>query len=196
MHELKSSNIVYNKKDPKMGFMIIGITLIFLIGLIVTASFVKKTEVIRSSGILTTTNKTYIMSETGGRISKVHRLNGEFVNEGDLILELDNTQVLAQIISLDYKLDYLNNHIHSLNLFINNLETFNYKNLELNVNPFEKGEFYLQYNSFIQSIENIEETILNDVGDEVNKELEELIKERKELLNQYLSQYYSQKSQY
>lgn len=196
LHELKSSNILYNKKDPKMGFMIIGITLIFLIGLIAAANFVKRTEVVRSSGILSTTNKTYIMSETGGRISKVHKKNGEFVNEGDLILELDNTQVQAQILSLDYKLNYLNNHINNLNLFIDSLESFNYESIELNENPFDDGEFYLQYNSFLKSLESIEETKLNDVGDEVNKEIEEITKERKDLVNQYLPQYYSQKGQY
>lgn len=196
LHELKSSNILYNKKDPKMGFIIIGITLIFLIGLIAAANFVKRTEVVRSSGILSTTNKTYIMSETGGRISKVHKKNGEFVNERDLILELDNTQVQAQILSLNYKLNYLNNHINNLNLFIDSLESFNYENIELNENPFDDGEFYLQYNSFLKSLESIEETKLNDIGEEVSKDLEEIAKERKDIVNQYLTQYYSQKGQY
>lgn len=196
LHELKSSNIQYNKKDPKMGFLIIGITLILLTGIIIAASFIKKSEVVRTTGILSTTDKTYIMSQTGGKIKKVHKLNGDYVKEGDLLIELDAIQVEAQIISLSNKILYLELYINNIEIFINVLEAIDINEIQEIDNPFEKGEFYLQFVSFFESIKNIEDKVFDDEGNEVSKEQDEIIRERKQVIDQYLSQYYSQKSQY
>lgn len=196
LHELKSSLMQYHKKDPKMGFMIIGITLVLLIGIIISAHFVKKTEVVKAVGVLSTTNKTYITSPTGGKIKTIDKHNGEHVEKGDLILELDTLQVDAQIIALDYKLMFLKDQVDDLDLFIESIKAYDYDNIENNQNPFEDGDFHIQYDSFLEAIANVEAKKTDVTGSLVDKTMSELREERIKIANQFLSQYYNQKKQY
>ena len=179
-----------------MGFLVIGITLILLVGLIVASCFTYKTEVVRSTGIFTTVNKSNIMSQTGGKVKILHKQNGDYVNEGDLIIELETVQVDAQILSLEYKVVYLLNHIGKIDTFIAALNSFDYSNIDNNTNPFTDGEFYLQYESFLKSIKKIEITKTEKDGTVINKTEDELKDERMLMISQYQSQYYSQKGQY
>ena len=72
LDELTSSRIQYDKNPP--GFMkwIILVIALLLIGIIILASFTYKTEVVRTSSIITSSNKVSVQSPTQGKIEKIY----------------------------------------------------------------------------------------------------------------------------
>lgn len=103
LEELRSSRIQYDKKPPRLLFLTIFITLIGIVGIIVLSCFTYKTEVIRASGVLSSDNKTYIMSKTQGEIKEVYKNSGDYVSKGDLLFEINDNQVNSQIVMVEAK---------------------------------------------------------------------------------------------
>ncbi|CCV63659.1 conserved hypothetical protein [Alteracholeplasma palmae J233] len=178
--------IQYNKKVPNFLFWILTVIVTLVTFILILAHFTYKEEVIRSTGMISTTGKTHIMSLTGGEIKEVHKPNGSYVEKGEVILSLNTISVDVQIKALNEKLEYMTKEVDGFDSFIKALENFDLEDIDKNKNPFEKGELYLTYETFLESIRNSTE----------DKPQEELKKERQTMINQYLSQYYSQKKQY
>ena len=68
LEDLKSSKIQYDKNPPRFIYYIVFTVFIGLLSIIILSCFTHKTEVVRASGILSSDNKTYIMSKKQGEI--------------------------------------------------------------------------------------------------------------------------------
>lgn len=182
--ELTSSRIQYDKNPPKFMKWIILVIASLLIGIILLASFTYKTEVIRTSSIITSSNKVNIQSPNQGKIEKIYIENGDYVNKGDLLLKMDASQLDSQILALQLKCDYLKEYIDNYNLMINILEEVNVETLEDLENPFVEGQFYYEFSNVIKQIESITD---NNGG---------ITEMRSNTINQVLSSFYNTKFQY
>lgn len=174
INELTSSRMMYDKNPPRFMFYIIIVILISLITIIVASCFLYKTEVVRASGVISSIDKNYIMSQTSGMIDKVYYKSGDYVNDGDLLFELDTNSIDSQIIAYKSKRDLVNEYVNNYNLIIQFLNEIDFDK-EL-INPFTEGEFYYQMKGLIEEINNSE-----------NKE---------KLVEQYLYQMHQSKFQY
>lgn len=183
--QLSSSKIQYDKNPPKFIIYIIYTTLILLVFLIILASLTYKTEVVRSSGILSSNNKVYIQSPIQGEIKNLYKKSGDYVKKGELIFEIDQIEIDSSIKSLEAKCEYIATYVNNYKILINALESIDPLDISKLSNPFDKGEFYLNYKS-------INEALINASASE-DYTLEE---RRKNIIEQYLSSAYQSKFQY
>lgn len=185
LSELTSSRIQYDKNPPKFLFYVIITFLVLLISLILLACFTNKTEVIRINGVFASDNKVYIQSPIQGEIKRVYKQNNDYVEKGDLLFELDQTQIDSSIISLKAKSNFISNYVENYNTLIDSLNNIDVNDLSKLKNPFSEGEFYLNFKAIVQSLENATET--------ENQTIEE---NRRSIIEQYLSSAYQSKFQY
>lgn len=174
LHDLKSSQIQYDKKPPRFIYFIILTIFLGLIGVIILANFTHKTEVVRGTGILSSDNKTYIMSKKQGEIETVYKSSGEYVEKGDLLFQINDNEIEAQIYAYQGKADLLYVYVSGYQTIIDTLENINLEE-ELE-NPFSEGQFYKEY-----------QTIITQINGSDNKE---------STIDSYISQYESQLFQY
>ena len=165
LEELRSSRIQYDKKPPRLLFLTIFITLIGIIGIIVLSCFTYKTEVIRSSGILSSDNKTYVMSKTQGEIKEVYKKSGDYVSKGELLFEIDDNQVDSQIIMVESKANLIKEYVDKYENMISFLNSIDLS--EEIINPYNDNN---ELDSIIAEIKNKN---TNDENDEIeSKETE------------------------
>lgn len=174
INELTSSRMMYDKNPPRFMLYITIVLLILLITVIVASCFLYKTEVVRTSGIISSSDKSYIMSQTSGMIDKVYYKSGDYVKEGDLLFELDTNSIDSQIIAYKSKRELVSEYVNNYDLIINFLNEIDFEK-EL-INPFSEGEFYYQMKGIIEGINSS--------------------KNKEELVEQYLYQMYQSKFQY
>ncbi len=186
LDELKGSRLMYDKNPPKFLTYLVFITLILIVGLITLASFTSKTEVVKTQGILLSTNKTPIQSQTSGKITNVYKKNGDYVVTGDVLFELDSSQTTIQIIALESKLTSVKSFVNEFEELMSAIKDIDLKNLN-NINPFKDSLNYYNYQVVLESINNINNSIYSE---------EECISQRTSIINQYLIEFYQSYNQY
>lgn len=183
--DLTSSRIQYDKNPPKFIMWIFFIISLFICSIIILACFTYKTEVVKTTSTIQSTNRTSVQSPTQGQIMELHISNGEYVTKDDLLFVLDTTQIDSSITSLEAKCSFIQEYINKYNDMISVLNTMNPETLEGLYNPFTEGQFYYDFKNVIKQI--------NDV---VASENIQLVDARKSIIEQYLSSYYNALFQY
>lgn len=104
MADLKDSRLLYEKDLPPFGYILIAVTAILLIAVVIWSVKTPKTYVVKSQGLIESTNKNYIMSAYTGEVKEIFIREGSFVDEGDTLftikstdLDLQEEQVIGQI---------------------------------------------------------------------------------------------------
>ena len=174
LEDLKSSKIQYDKNPPRFIYYIVFTVFIGLLSIIILSCFTHKTEVVRASGILSSDNKSYIMSKKQGEIETIYKSSGEYVEKGEVLFEINDNEIESQIYAYQGKSDLLYVYVSAYQTIIDSLEGINLDS-EI-INPFEEGQFYKEYQSIIKAI-----------NDSSSKE---------ETIDSYISQYESQLFQY
>lgn len=187
IEELKSSKILYDKNPPKFLLWILFAIFSFLTFIIILSCFTHKTEVVKSSAILMSNNKTSVQSKVSGKISEVYVNNGELVEKGAILFEIDNTETLAQMTAYRTKAEFIDEYIDNYNVLIDSLSSIDIENIEKN-NPFESGYFYYQYESVYKAINSSEVSSRQDV-------IDQYIESYYQTIFQYQYEYLSNKSQ-
>ncbi len=101
LEQLRDSRILYDRKPPAFGYMILlSITLLLVITIIWSIK-TPKTYVIRSSGIVESSNKTYIMSPYTGEISEMYISEGTVVEQGDVLFKVKSTDINLQVTQME-----------------------------------------------------------------------------------------------
>ena len=83
LEDLKDSRLLYEKTLPPFGYMIISSITLLLIAVVIWSLKTPKTYVIKSSGIVESVNKNYIMSSYTGEINEMYVEEGSYVEKGD-----------------------------------------------------------------------------------------------------------------
>lgn len=101
LKQLKDSRIMYDGKFPAFGYMIILIVAFLFTAVIIWSIKTPKTYVIRSSGVVESDNKNYIMSPYTGEISEIYISEGIVVEQGDILFKVKSTDINLQVTQLE-----------------------------------------------------------------------------------------------
>lgn len=100
IEELKDSRILYEKKSPLFGYIIIAIVIFLLISVGIWSVRTPKVYMITSRGVVESENKNYVMSPYSGVITDIYISEGVLVNENDILFKVKCTDINIQITQL------------------------------------------------------------------------------------------------
>lgn len=138
-NELKESKFIMQRPLPKFGVIMTVMTLFFVIGIIFLAGFNTKTYVVKASGMAVNANKSYIMNSVAGSVKVVNAVEGQMVNTGDVLFEIDALQIDVQIAQIQGAIDYLNLKIENQNKLIDFMSLYTLLDIGNKANPFDKN---------------------------------------------------------
>ncbi len=96
MEQLKDSRLLYDKKLPAFGYIMILLVTGLLTAVVIWSIKTPKNYMITSSGTVQSTNKNYVMSPFTGEISDVSMKEGQNVEEGDALFTVKSTDLDLQ----------------------------------------------------------------------------------------------------
>lgn len=153
-NELKESKIIFDRKAPPFGIIITLITLALVVALLFLAGISSKTYTIKANGIVTTEGKVNVMNGVAGSILVIYINEGDEVNVGDVILEIDSFQIDIQIQQLNGSIAFLSNKIENTYKLINFIDNYNLEDENSLINPFdntinEQKQYYASAQQFV-----------------------------------------------
>lgn len=128
-----------NNKKTSLHFSLIFIYIVtsLLIAVILWSIFSIKTYVVKASGVVSDQYKENIMNYSTGEIKKIYVKEGDKVNKGDKIIEIDSFQTDLQIKQIEELVLYYQNKVNNINKVINFINGFTLDNEESQINPFD-----------------------------------------------------------
>lgn len=186
-HELKESRLLYDRKPPAFGVIITVITAVLLISILTLAGFAKKTYVVKAGSIVSSRQKSYIMNSVSGDIKEIYKNEGDSVNEGDILLQLDTFQIELQIKQTSDGIEFLQGIIDYNNELINFIQNYNLTDENSMKNPFDSALESKWYNYAQQFISYV--TASEEGHEKTQTEIDSI-------KNQFTSQYYQTVDQY
>ena len=90
---IKKVNSCFSNKKPRFSLIFIYIVSALLIAVILWSVFSIKTYVVKASGVVGDQYKENIMNYTTGEIKKIYVKEGDKVNKGDKIIEIDSFHI-------------------------------------------------------------------------------------------------------
>ena len=88
--ELKDSRIFFDKEPPKFGTYFVIFVGLLIVGALLASTIINKTYIVKAQGTVVDANAQYVSSNVNGMIVEVNKEEGEFVNEGDILLVVSN----------------------------------------------------------------------------------------------------------
>ncbi|NLL56415.1 MAG: HlyD family efflux transporter periplasmic adaptor subunit [Clostridiales bacterium] len=155
LNELKESKLIFDRKAPPFGTIITLITLVFVAVALIIAGFSTKTYVVKASGIVSSQDKVNVMNNVSGNIKKIYVNDGDYVNAGDIILDIDTFQIDIQIEQLNSGISFLNNSMNNLYKLNDFIDNFLLSDESSQINPFdnsidEEKQYYAAAKQFIE----------------------------------------------
>lgn len=171
--EIKQSRILSEKKTPKFGLVIMFTTLLLIVAVFFAAANITKPSIVKIEGVVTGDNTTIITNYVTGSISNVCVSNGDKVEAGDLLFEIDSTELNFQVTQLETTKEYVEMKLDTTLLLINFIENYDLTLSSSMQNPFletdlnQAKEFnyakqfidFIDSQSLTQSEVNIQKTI-------------------------------------
>lgn len=96
MEELKDSRLLFEKKLPAFGTMILVIITVALIGVLLWSMNAKKAYMIISQGTVTSETSNYVMPAYTGEIESCYMEEGKLVQTGDVLFTIKSTDYNLQ----------------------------------------------------------------------------------------------------
>lgn len=155
--QLKDSRLLYDKKLPCFGYIIILILAVLMGIVIIWSIYTPRTEMITSNGIIQSNNKNYIMSSYTGEVVTTNLTEGSRIQKGDVLLTIKSTdldlhseQLLGQKEVYDEKVKQLTRLVEAIQ---SNTNVFNPNSQEesLYYNQFEMYQNQINVNFLIFS---------------------------------------------
>ena len=152
LDEIKDSRLLYEKKVPPFGFILISVVLIFMGILTYWAYKTPKESVIKAAGVVQSKEKNYVMSPYTGEVLSVNYKEGMVVSEGDVLYTIKSTDLDLQMMQLEDKKELLDKEIVLYKKYITALESkenlFDDKNIE-------ETKFYNMYEAYKNQCDQI-----------------------------------------
>lgn len=96
MEQLKDSRLLFEKKLPAFGFMLLGIITMALIAIILWSTVAHKPYMIISQGTVTHSDSTYVMPAYTGEIEENYMEEGKLVQKGEVLFTIKSTDYNLQ----------------------------------------------------------------------------------------------------
>ena len=96
MEQLRDSRLMFEKKLPAFGYMILLIITLSLISVIIWSTYAKKPYMIISQGTVTNQDSGYVMPAYTGEIEESFMEEGKLVQAGDVLFTIKSTEYNLQ----------------------------------------------------------------------------------------------------
>ncbi len=150
LEDLKDSRLLYEKTLPPFGYMIISSITLLLIAVVIWSLKTPKTYVIKSSGIVESVNKNYIMSSYTGEINEMYVEEGSYVEKGDTLFTVKSTDLDLQEEQIDGQFELYKAKVSQLQKLEKSImDGENY----FDINIDDDRQYYNQYEAYISQIE-------------------------------------------
>lgn len=147
--DLKDSQLLYEKEVPPFGYIVISMIAILLIVVTIWSIKTPKTYVIKSQGMVESTNKNYIMSAYTGEIKQMNISEGSFVEEGDVLFTVKSTDLDLQEEQISGQIDVYSENISQLKKLEQSImDGKNY----FDINKDSDRQYYNQYEAYMSQI--------------------------------------------
>ncbi len=147
--DLKDSQLLYEKDVPPFGYIVISMIAILLIVVTIWSIKTPKTYVIKSQGMVESTNKNYIMSAYTGEIKQMNISEGSFVEEGDVLFTVKSTDLDLQEEQISGQIDVYSENISQLKKLEQSImDGKNY----FDINKDGDRQYYNQYEAYMSQI--------------------------------------------
>ncbi|MBQ6039882.1 MAG: HlyD family efflux transporter periplasmic adaptor subunit [Oscillospiraceae bacterium] len=147
--DLKDSRLLYEKELPPFGYMIVSITAILLILVLIWSLKTPKTYVVKSQGIVESTNKNFIMSPFTGKISRMNISEGSFVDEGDVLFTVESTELDLQEEQISGQINVYSENVSQLKKLEQSI--MDGENL-FDITKANDRQYYNQYEAYMSQI--------------------------------------------
>lgn len=148
--ELKDSRLLYEKDLPPFGYIIVSLIGILLIAVLTWSIKTPKTYVIKSQGIVESTNKNYIMSAYTGEINNMNISEGSFVEKGDVLFTVKSTDLDLQAEQVTGQIDVYSENVSQLKKLEQSImDGKNY----FDITKESDRQYYNQYEAYMSQIE-------------------------------------------
>jgi len=183
LDEVRDSRLLYEKKVPAFGYILILVVMAFMVLLGIWAYKTPKESVIKATGVVQSKEKNYVMSPYTGQILSVNYEEGKVVSEGDVLFTIKSTELDLQAKQLEEQKTLLNKNIVNYEKYIKSLEADN--NL-FNEREINESSFYNKFQAYKNQVEQItvNEDMLKAYGysdEDIKKELEKKDKKIEQL---------------
>ena len=129
MDEIKDSRLLFDRKLPPFGFIIIIVVSLLMAFLIYMSITTNKTSIIKANGVVESEEKNYIMAPYAGEVVTFELKEGDIVKEGDVLFSIKSSDIDLQIEQLNNQKAVHQKEIEQYNKLIecvkNNSNTFN-----------------------------------------------------------------------
>lgn len=96
IEQLRDSRLLFEKKLPAFGYMILLIVTFSLVGIVVWSMNAHKPYMIISQGTVTHTDSSYVMPAYTGEIEECFMEEGKLVQQGDILFTIKSTDFNLQ----------------------------------------------------------------------------------------------------
>lgn len=96
MEELKDSRLLFEKKLPAFGYMLLLIVTVAFVGVTIWSAYAKKPYMIIAQGTVTNRNSSYVMPVYTGEIEQCYMEEGKLVEEGEILFTVKSTDYNVQ----------------------------------------------------------------------------------------------------
>ena len=101
IYELKDSQIMFDKNPPAFGYLIIIVSLLFVVTAVVWSIRTPKNYIIQASGTVIGETGNYVMCSYTGEITNCNLKEGMLVEEGDVLFNVKSTDYNVQAEQLE-----------------------------------------------------------------------------------------------
>lgn len=122
MEQLKDSRLMFEKKLPIFGYMIVLIILIFTIATIIWSVFAVKPYMIKTTCTVTDSDSNYVMSPYTGEIIKSYLKEGDVVHKGDVLFKVKSTDYDLQLEQLEQTKETYQKQIEQYKLLVKSIK--------------------------------------------------------------------------
>lgn len=150
IRDLKDSRLLYEKDLPPFGYIIVSVISLLIIAVVIWSIRTPKTYVVKSQGVVESSNKNYIMSAYTGEIKHMNISEGSFVEMGDVLFTVKSTDLDLQEEQILGQIDVYNENIRQLKKLEQSImDGKNYFDIELE----SDRQYYNQYEAYMSQIE-------------------------------------------
>lgn len=149
LSELKDSRILYDKKLPEIGYILIIAVIVLIIIVLIWSIVTPKIEIIKASGTVQSINKNYVMVPYSGEIVDINIEEGKYVEKGDILLTVKSTDFDLQAKQLEGKKELCIERLRQLRRLVDSIRD--------DVNYFDESNdkdrlYYFQFENYKSQI--------------------------------------------
>lgn len=107
LERLTDSRLLYEKRPPLFGFLIIGMVLLALTWVVVWSTTTVRPSVVKAAGAIEGAEHAAVVSSVSGRVSEIQAPNGTSVEKGASVLTIESTELAVETQTLQAQRDSL-----------------------------------------------------------------------------------------